>query len=513
VELDPNIPEHDRAAAIECAKLVSDDTRGPAVGGVSVKTIETVREWFARYHKAAARGEVGRKNRGRPQAAIARRRGVFKTWIDPLIGHLPMTGSRSVGPDDIRRVVARLDNEIRIRGAFYRGKGARDEQSGKKPGLSHTTAKHVWSELTNGFREAKTSKIDRLRVREDDPTRDVQPPDGGADREQAALYSSELVKLLSCEAIPLARRRVYALAAYTGLRRGELDRLTVDDVDLEHGTVRVRGTKTDAARRRVPIEPELRPLLALLVEERKSGALLAVPRADGKGGSADLIRSDLARAELTREDLTADDETRMPFTFHGLRHTAITHWYLAGRDTKWLLIVAGHTMSEMTCRYLDAAAVARSTFGAPHPPLPASLLVSPSPEVSEASRSKRSVSSRLRRGHARAARQTTTFRDVLSTKALASIPAGVAMLHLADARRENWASTATSGSFAFVPSSAASRSAESSISNRASGSARIRSTWRRPLLPRLRGRRWPRSRPRGARSSAPWASRRRRRCS
>lgn len=138
--------------------------------------------------------------------------------------------------------------------------------------------------------------------------------------------------------------------------------------------IRIRGKKSTAARRVVPIEPAFRPLLAALVKAFPTGPLFDVPRADGKGGASDLMKKDLDRAGLTRGDLFRDDAEHMPFTWHGLRHTAITHWAVAGRDARWLLLVAGHTSEEMTRRYLDKAAVVRGSFGAPHPELPPDVL-------------------------------------------------------------------------------------------------------------------------------------------
>lgn len=99
-----------------------------------------------------------------------------------------------------------------------------------------------------------------------------------------------------------------------------------------------------------------------------------VPRADGKGGASDLVRRDLGRAGLEREDLTRDDAEHMPFTFHGLRHTCITHWVVAGRSELFLLTAAGHTDREMTRRYLAAASSLSAKFGQPHPPIPSGLL-------------------------------------------------------------------------------------------------------------------------------------------
>src|SRR5262249_38279654 len=151
---------------------------------------------------------------------------------------------------------------------------------GRKPGLSAKAARNIWGELTAGFREACTSKLEGLRVRTDNPTQSVQPPATTGEREQAALYPSELVALLSHERVPLARRVLYAGAAYTGLRVGELRGLTSASVDFDHGVINVRRqrravagkarfarTKTSAGRRQVPIESALVPLLEQLVDD------------------------------------------------------------------------------------------------------------------------------------------------------------------------------------------------------------------------------------------------------
>ena len=350
------------------AKRMSDRARNE--GRVHETTGETVSEWYGRYYAAAERGEVGRKNRGKPQASVEDRRARFRTWIEPEIGSLEMVAVQS---SDLRRIVQRLDAAVRERGAFY-DKGD-DEHAGRKPGLSGKTAENVFSEITSGFREARRSKIEDLAILRGRPdqTADVEPPTPTEEREQAALFPSEVVALLSCEGIPLKRRYVYAVAIYTGMRRSELVRLEAEDVDLEHGVIRVRGKKTAAAKRTISIEFSLRPLLEVLVRERPKGTLLDVPVAHGRNGAADLMRKDLSRAKLDRSDLSRDDAQHMPFTFHGLRHTCITHWTVAGRDQLFLLTAAGHTDLTMTKRYLAAAASLSTKFGHPHPPLPAAL--------------------------------------------------------------------------------------------------------------------------------------------
>lgn len=254
---------------------------------------------------------------------------------------------------------------------------AKPQTQGAKPGISGTTARHIWGEVVTAFKEARSSKLDELLVMNGDPTASVQAPIcPDDDRDQAALYPNEVVQLLSCEAIPLSRRRVYAVAIYTGMRLSEMPRFEAKHIDFEHDIISVPGKKTDAAVRQVPIDKSLRPLLKILAKERPEGPLLDCPRSDGKWGSSWLMKHDLGLAELKRADLFRDDDSFMPFTFHGTRHTAITHWAVAGQPLFWLLAVAGHTDPKMTQRYLDSAAVIRSTgkFGTPHPPLPPGLL-------------------------------------------------------------------------------------------------------------------------------------------
>lgn len=354
-----------RTAAIETARVYRES------GAVPNETSLTVSDWFSAYYKAAAAGTVGRKNRGRPQAAADDRKARFDKWIAPEIGTIPMACVTSA---DLRRVVQRLDEAIHVRLAWYREREEADEpHEGRKPGISPKTAANVFGEITSGFKEACNSKLDELRVLDVNPAIGVQGPITGEEREQAALFPDEVRTLLACDTVALERRRCYAVAIYAGLRRSELERLEAADVDLEHDVITVRGKKSRAAKRQVPIEPAIRPLLEHIVKTRKTGPLLDVPRADGKGGSSDLIKRDLERAGLTRADLFRDDAEHMPFTFHGLRHTAITHWAVAGRDARWLQLVAGHTDAAMTMRYLDKAAVVRGSFGAPHPPLPPGL--------------------------------------------------------------------------------------------------------------------------------------------
>lgn len=343
--------------------------------GEAILSAETCTKWFGRYYDYAETGEVGKKNQGKPQVSARDRRDRFRVWLEDRIGALPMT---AVTAEHLRGVVKMLDDQVRLRIRYYeeREGAERIKRGGKmrKPGLSSKSASHIWSEVTSGFKEAVSSKLDDLRILTVNPALGVQPPIRTKPREQEALFPSEVLQLLSCGAIPLPRRWLYAVAIYTAARRSELARMTVEDIDFEHERITVRGTKTDAAKRDIPIERPLLPLLRKLTKEVRTGPILEVPSGQGTNGTADLMKADLERAKLTRAALYRDDAHMMPFTFHGLRHTAITHWAMAGKSQLFLLTVAGHMDVTMTKKYLGKAASVSAKFGAAHPPLPANIL-------------------------------------------------------------------------------------------------------------------------------------------
>ena len=90
-------------------------------------------------------------------------------------------------------------------------------------------------------------------------------------------WPAEFIQLVSCEAVPLAWRRIYTIAVYLYLRRSELRALQWDDLDLDHGIAnvhramdrsqkRLKTTKSGETRR-FDIEPELMPLLQVMAVE------------------------------------------------------------------------------------------------------------------------------------------------------------------------------------------------------------------------------------------------------
>lgn len=229
-------------------------------------------------------------------------------------------------------------------------------------------------------RDACGSKNTLLRVRADDFTDRVEGPDRGTPKLKAYLMPAEVETLLACDEVPQRYRRVYALAAYTGLRRGELAALRSGDVHLDAGTIAVHraldrageegAPKTAASRRRVPIEASARPLVDRLCRDAgPGGRLLDVPP---QQKLAKKLRDHLKVAGVRRADLFADDAGRKPVGFHDLRATCATWMALRGDDPLKIQRRMGHRSLETTQIYIrEAEVIAASGVPVePFPPLP-----------------------------------------------------------------------------------------------------------------------------------------------
>lgn len=269
---------------------------------------------------------------------------------------------------DLRGLVATLDVKI-----------ASGEVSAKY-------ADNIWGTATKMVGDAMKSKVAALRVRDDNPARDVLGPDRGEEKAKQFLYPSEFLQLVACADVPLRWRRAIVLAVYLYPRAGELRVLRWQDVDLEHGMVHVhqaferrsrsvKGTKTKTARR-FSIEPALMPLLrAMHAEAGGKGDVCPIPNR-----MADRLRGWLERAGIKRRELLDETSaTTKPLGWHDLRATGLTWCAVRGDAPLAIQQRAGHTDFTTTQIYIRTAEAVREGFGAAFPELPAALLEPPQP--------------------------------------------------------------------------------------------------------------------------------------
>jgi integrase len=312
---------------------------------------ETVAEWCERWM-------VTREAKG---LSVSHDESRLRTHVLPMIGSLPI---RTVSRHDLEKLVAHLDGLV-----------AAEE-------ISWKTATNVWGIASKLFADAHRSKIPDLRVRQDNPARDVLGPDRGERRSRAYLWPSEFLRLVSCEAVPLEWRRVYTLAVYFYARSGEVRGISWPDLDLEQRGANVHraykrekddfGSTKGKAARRLPIEAELVPLLRAM--HRESGGVGRVVPIWPGHDAAGALREHLQLAGVTREELFIDDATRAALTYHDLRATGITWCAIRGDDALKIQRRVGHTDLATTQKYIREAENAGTGFGTVFPPLPLSLL-------------------------------------------------------------------------------------------------------------------------------------------
>jgi integrase len=354
VRFDPGTTRED---ALALAPVLAERARQAIDAGTGETVSEYSRRWL---------GERERRGVG----TVGHDRGRLGKHVLPILGHL---GVRTFTREDVERVVEDLDRKILL-------------DVDHEEHLGWKTASNVWVLVSRMCKDMGDAKRRDLRVRDDYPAARVRPPERGEPPAKQYLYPSEFVRLVECKAIDAAFRTLYAAAVYTYARSNELAALTWDDVDLEHHVIhitksvdretrKVKGTKTGTTRR-IPIEPELAPVLARLRADsvhargKRAKHVLWMPDHEDR---AILLRQHLQAAQVTRAELFDSDVHRRHVTFHDLRATGITWCAVRGDDPLRIKQRAGHKAFSTTEIYIREAENLRESFGVPFPTLPSDL--------------------------------------------------------------------------------------------------------------------------------------------
>jgi len=191
-----------------------------------------------------------------------------------------------------------------------------------------------------GARADNPAQSIRLR---DQQRKDVQLQD---------LFSpEELDRLLErVERYPILKHRnkiIISLLIYQGLQTGEIRRLSIDDVDLEAGTIEIRASRTSNGRSLKLQANQVYWLIQYL--EKNRNELL-------KTDTNQLIISKLGKAEngegisylvSTKQHLFPSRKLN-PKT---IRQSVIANLLKAGKDLRVVQVFAGHKYSSSTERY------------------------------------------------------------------------------------------------------------------------------------------------------------------
>jgi integrase len=175
--------------------------------------------------------------------------------------------------------------------------------------------------------------------------------------ERPVATPAQVVELV--EAINPRYRTAVLIAAWCGIRRGEIAGLRVHDVDLTDQTITIRKNrveplaapsaafdgdpKTAAGKRTIAVPPHVMPVLRLHLEQYAGPVRLFVSR-DGSPLRGNTLYQAFVRA---RRKVGLDD-----LTFHDLRHTGQTLAAQAGATMADLMRRLGHASMAAAKRYL-----------------------------------------------------------------------------------------------------------------------------------------------------------------
>jgi integrase len=318
-----------REAQAELNRLLSRRNEGTYVDPTKMSVAEYLEHWLT----VDIDRRVARKT-------AARHRGIVRHNIIPRIGAMPL---RKLTAVHIEALEAELAQQGRQRHRDSRG-----------PALSAQTVLHVHRTLSQALEHAvKTDVLFR------NPALQVRPPRPPG-REIKILTKPEIAQVLrAAEGTGLYLPILVAVT--TGIRRGELFGLRWSDLDLARSRLSVnqslelvrgravfKAPKTKGSRRTLTL-PAI-TVEALKAHKAAQGserlrlglgkAELVFTRADGEPVSFDYVSRTfgelIAKLGVTR------------ITFHGLRHTHISHQLMDGVHVKVVSERAGHANVSIT---------------------------------------------------------------------------------------------------------------------------------------------------------------------
>lgn len=149
---------------------------------------------------------------------------------------------------------------------------------------------------------------------------------------------------------------------YTGMRRGEILALNVEDIDMKEGVIKVnkavefiqnepkiKTPKTPRSIRTIPILNPLIPYLKAQIEGKKKGDVVFRNNKDAMYTKADVqMLSRNFNKEYNKYLQETGDNEEVHFTMHQFRHTFCTMLYNAGVDVKMAQDILGHNSVNVT---------------------------------------------------------------------------------------------------------------------------------------------------------------------
>lgn len=219
-------------------------------------------------------------------------------------------------------------------------------RGGKKKLLSATTRQTHIAALRQLF-----GYLTKQRLLLVNPAHELERPKTRRRLPRSILTPEEMLRLLAQfqgeDPISLRDRAILELLYTSGIRRGELEGLTLDSVSLEERSLRVRG-KGDRERL-LPIGEEAAKSLTAYLERGRpklqaaGSSALFLSRLSGRLRAAAFLRT--LKIVAQRIGLSK------PIDLHTIRHTCATHMLQNGADIRYIQEFLGHRLLKTTQVY------------------------------------------------------------------------------------------------------------------------------------------------------------------
>lgn len=228
--------------------------------------------------------------------------------------------------------------------------------------MSQSIIDKVYMMLKKTLKEAVKRKIIR-----ENPAEDLKKPKSSKHREKVrALTTDEeirLYKVLTMEDVNYSHQML--LSMLTGMRMGEINALTIDDINLGFKTITINKTiakgakgeafisespKTESGNRTIPISATVMPLVKEIV---LCAGKEYVFESKGKLVATSQVNSQFKR--IIQKHKILDKKVKGRVSLHSLRHTFATRCIEAGMQPKVLQHLLGHSDIRITLNtYCDA---------------------------------------------------------------------------------------------------------------------------------------------------------------